>query len=477
MHPPLPDGPPTTRPAGTAPAVTRRGLFLALVCSTQFVLLVGGTVVTVSLPAIGAELALSPAGLQWVLTAFMLTFGCLLLLGGRTADVLGRRRVFLAGLVLFAAGSLLCALTTTPGLFIAARAAAGAGAALASPAAMSLLTTVFVAPGERSRALGAWAAVGAAGATLGNVVGGLLTTAGGWRWIFLVNVPICALAVVGAFLLVPALPGVRGQRLAIVDGLLGTVAVGMLILGLTLVQTRGVDPVAIALLAGTVPVAGLFLLIQARHPDPLLPLSLFRSRTAIAYLFMLVTAGTSIGPYYVSSLFMQQTLGWTALQAGAAFVPWAVLIAVVAQVVSRVLQRTGPRLVIPPALLAVAAGGAVLATAMRPDATYLGGLLPAFLLLGLGTGAAGVACTVTAMSGIPPERHGVGAGALNSTQAVGSALAIGIAVLLAGAGGSVPGAAPGLDGYRFALLTVAGVALAAAALAAATLPPRSPHTR
>lgn len=381
--------------------------------------------------------------------------------------------------MLFAVGSLLCALTTTPGLFIAARAVAGVGAALASPAAMSLLTTVFVAPGQRSRAPGAWAAVGAAGATLGNVVGGLLTTAGGWRWIFLVNVPICALAVAGAFLLVPALPGIRGQRLAVLDGLLGTVAVGMLIVGLTLVQTGGARPVAVALLAGTVPVAGLFVLIQARHPDALLPLSLFRSRTSIAYLFMLVTAGTSIGPYYVSSLFMQETLGWTAPQAGTAFVPWALLIAVVAQVVSRTLHRTGPRLVIPPALLAVAAGGAVLALSLGPDTGYPGGLLPAFLLLGLGTGAAGVACTVTAMSGIPPERHGVGAGALNSTQAVGSALAIAVAVLLAGAGGSVPGAAPGLDGYRFALLVISVVALAGAALAAGTLPgrvPPRPHT-
>ena len=183
----------------TAPDVRRRGLFLALMCSVQFTLLVGGTVVVVSLPAIRDDLDLAPDQLQWVLTAFSLTFGCLLLLGGRLADVLGRRRLFLTGLFVFTLGSLLCAVASDAGLLIAARAFAGVGAAMASPAAMSLLTTVFVAPRERSSALGMWAAIGAFGATLGNVIGGVLTDTGGWRWIFLVNVPICLLAFVLAF--------------------------------------------------------------------------------------------------------------------------------------------------------------------------------------------------------------------------------------------------------------------------------------
>ncbi|MBW0089171.1 MFS transporter [Pseudonocardia sp. KRD-184] len=459
------------------PAVRGTGLFLALVCSTQFVLLVGGTVVTVSLPAIGAELALTPGQAQGVLTAFMLTFGCLLLLGGRAADVLGRRRLFLVGLAVFAVGSLLCAVATSAGLLIAARVLAGTGAAMASPAAMSLLTTVFVTPRERSRALGMWAAVGAIGATLGNVIGGLLTSVGGWRWIFLVNVPVCVLAFVAAFSLVPAVPRVRGQRLALPDGLLATGAVAALILGLTQVQS-GAVPLGAALVAVAVVLGGLFALLQARADDPLLPLSLFRTRTATAFLFVLITAGTSIGSYFTSSLYMQDTLGWSALQAGLAFVPWAALIAVVAQIVSRNLHRVGPRLLVPLALTSVAAGGTLLALSLRPGATYLTGLLPAFLLLGLGTGAAGVACTVTAMSGIPRRRHGVGAGALNSTQAVGSALAIALVALLAQLGTAFGPAgdavAATLAGQRFALLVASAVALLGAVLAAVVLPRRVP---
>ncbi|MCO1655703.1 MFS transporter [Pseudonocardia humida] len=458
----------------------RRGPFLALVCSVQFVLLVGGTVVTVSLPAIRADLGLSVAQLQWVLTAFALTFGCLLLLGGRAADVLGRRRLFLTGLAVFAVGSLLCALAASPGLLIAARALAGVGAAMASPAAMSLLTGVFTGARERSRALGVWAAVGAGGATLGNVLGGLLTTAGGWRWIFLVNVPVCVLAFVGAFALVPAVRGAPHQRLAVVDGLLATAAVAALILGLTELQTGGIGPLALGASVGALALGAAFLVLQARSADPLLPLALFRTRTSVAFLLVLVASGTGIGAYFVSSLFMQEVLGWSALQAGAAFVPWAALIVLVSQVTSRNLHHVGPRALVPPALLCVAGGAVLLALALGPATDYAGGLLPAFLLLGLGTGAAGVCCTVTAMSGIPRHRHGVGAGALNSTQAVGSALAIALVALLStavarhlvGTGTAVAEAT--LAGYRVALLAAAGTAVAGALLAALVLPRRVP---
>ncbi|WP_214402556.1 MFS transporter [Pseudonocardia lacus] len=458
----------------------RRGPFLALVCSVQFILLVGGTVVTVSLPAIRAELALSAAQLQWVLTAFALTFGCLLLLGGRAADVLGRRRLFLVGLAVFAVGSLLCALATAPGPLIAARALAGVGAAMASPAAMSLLTGVFTEPRERSRALGVWAAVGAGGATLGNVLGGLLTAAGGWRWIFLVNVPVCVLAFAGAFALVPAVRGAARQRLGLLDGLLATAAVAALILGLTELQTGGAGPLALGALLGALVLGVAFVVLQARSADPLLPLALFRTRTSVAFLLVLVGSGAGIGAYFVSSLFLQEVLGWSALQAGVAFVPWALLIALVSQVVSRNLHRVGPRLLVPPALLCVAAGAALLALALDPAADYATGLLPAFLLLGLGTGTAGVSCTVTAVSGIPRHRHGVGAGALNSTQAVGSALAIALVALLSGAvaghllSTGTAAVTATLAGYRAALLAAAGVAVAGALLAALVLPRRVP---
>lgn len=468
-------------PAALAPgrAVRHRGLFLALVCSAQFVLLVGGTVVTVSLPAIRRDLGLDDTQLQWVLTAFALTFGCLLLLGGRAADVFGRRRVFLVGVAVFAGGSLLCAVASGPGLLIAARALAGAGAAMASPAAMSLLTSVFVTPRDRSTALGAWAAVGAMGATLGNVLGGLLTSAGGWRWIFLINVPVCVVAFAGAFALVPVLPRERRRTLGVGSGLLATAGVGALIVGFGQLQVDGPGPVAFGAFAAAALAVAMFVGVQARSADPLLPPALFRRRTSVGFLLVFVSAATGIGAYFSSSLYMQETLGWSALSAGLAFVPWAATTALVAQVVSRNLHRLGPRLLVPGALLVVAVGAALLGLQLAPAAGY-GSLLVPFLLLGSGTGAVGVSCTVIALSGVPRRRHGVGAGALNSTQPIGSAIAVAVVALLSGsaaaralAGGAEPVAAV-LAGQRFALLVVAGVAVCGAVLAALVLPARVP---
>ncbi|MCW0215428.1 MAG: MFS transporter [Pseudonocardia sp.] len=472
------------RAPGTAEAapvvVRRRGLFLALMCSVQFMMLVGGTVVTVSLPSIRRELGLGPTELQWVLTAFPVAFGCLLLLGGRLADVFGRRRLFLAGLVIFASGSLLCAVVGQAGPLIASRVIAGVGAAMASPAAMALLTSVFTTTRERSVALGAWAAVGAVGATLGNVLGGVLTEAGGWRWIFLVNVPVCLIAAVMALLIVSAARPTRRPRLGLVGGLLGTGAVAALVLGLGELRGSAGLPVAVGLLVAAVLLGVAFVVSQRRSPEPLLPLALFRSRTSFAFLFIVVTAGTGIGCYFTSSLFMQETIGWSPLQAGLAFVPWAATTAVVAQVASRTLHLAGPRVLVPAGLLMAAAGAFLLATAVTPTTVYTDLLLP-FLLLGAGTGAASVSCTVTAMSGIPRARHGVGAGALNSTQAIGSALSITVVTLLTGiatartldAGGTPLGS--DLAGQRFALFVLAGLVLAGAVGSAIALPGRTPE--
>ncbi|GAA4703177.1 MFS transporter [Pseudonocardia yuanmonensis] len=396
---------------GAAPVVTRRGAFLALMCSVQFMMLVGGTVVTVSLPVIRRELGLGTGELQWVLTAFPLTFGCLLLLGGRCADVFGRRRLFLAGLLVFGAGSLLCAVADRAWVLIGARALAGLGAAMASPAAMALLTSVFVAPRARSTALGAWAAVGAVGATLGNVLGGLLTSAGGWQWIFLVNVPVCVVAAVAVLLLVPAgVPAGRRPRLGLLGGVLCTAAVAALVLGLGELRVPGGLPAAVVLLLGAVALAAAFVVSQVRSPEPLLPLGLFRRRTSVGFALVLVTAGTGIGAYFTTSLFMQETLGWSALRAGLAFVPWAALTAVVAQVASRTLHLVGPRIVVPAAMLVSASGALLLSRAYGPSTAFAPDLLVPFLLLGAGTGAASVSCTVTAMSGVPRSRHGVGGG-------------------------------------------------------------------
>jgi EmrB/QacA subfamily drug resistance transporter len=469
----------------TAPEVAHRGLFLALMCSVQFILLIGGTVVVVSLPAIRDDLHLEPDQLQWVLTAFSLTFGCLLLLGGRMADVFGRRRLFLTGLLVFTLGSLLCAIASDVGLLIAARAFAGVGAAMASPAAMSLLTTVFVTPRERSSALGMWAAIGAFGATLGNVIGGVLTDTGGWRWVFLVNVPVCLLAFVVAFVVVPVIRPDRRQRLDALGGLLITSGVAALIFALAQLQVHGPVARTWATFAAAAVLIVAFGISQARGRDPLLPLSIFRHRTSFGFLFVLVTAGIGIGAYYTSSLFMQETLGWSALRAGLAFVPWAATVAVTARLVSRNLHRIGPRRVVAAGLVSCAAGAGLLGFSLDRDAGYPGGLLVPFLLLGLGSGAINVSCTVTALSGISGRRHGVGAGALNSTQALGGALSIAVVALLtASATERAQDAGAGMiastvAGERFALFVLACVALTGAVLAAVVLPrrPTAPAAR
>lgn len=464
-----------------APVVARRGAFLALMCSVQFMMLVGGTVVTVSLPVIRRELGLGPGELQWVLTAFPLTFGCLLLLGGRCADVFGRRRLFLAGLLVFGVGSLLCAVADRAWVLIGARALAGLGAAMASPAAMALLTSVFVAPRERSTALGAWAAVGAVGATLGNVLGGLLTSAGGWQWVFLVNVPVCVVAAVAVLVLVPAgVPEGRRPRLGLLGGALCTSTVAALVLGLGELRVAGGLPVAVLLLLAAVALGTGFAVSQARSPDPLLPLGLFRRRTSVAFVLVLVTAGTGIGAYFTTSLFMQETLGWSALRAGLAFVPWAALTAVVAQIASRTLHLVGPRIVVPAAMLVSASGALLLSRAYGPSVAFVPDLLVPFLLLGAGTGAASVSCTVTAMSGVPRSRHGVGAGTLNSTQAVGAAISIAVVTVLTAtataralAAGNTPLGAV-VAGQRSAVLVLACLALGGAVVAALLLPGRTP---
>jgi EmrB/QacA subfamily drug resistance transporter len=462
----------------TAPDVRHRGLFLALMCSVQFTLLVGGTVVVVSLPAIRDDLDLAPDQLQWVLTAFSLTFGCLLLLGGRLADVLGRRRLFLTGLFVFTLGSLLCAVASDAGLLIAARAFAGVGAAMASPAAMSLLTTVFVAPRERSSALGMWAAIGAFGATLGNVIGGVLTDAGGWRWVFLVNVPVCLLAFVLAFHVVPRIRPEGRQRLDALGGLLVTAGVAALIFALSQLQVYGAVPRTWAVFGAAAVLLVLFGFSQSRNDDPLLPLAIFRHRTSFAFLFVLLNAGVGIGTYYTSSLFMQETLGWSALQAGFAFVPWAATVAITARLFSHNLHRIGPRLLVPTGLVLCASGVGLLALSLERSTGYAGGLLIPFLLLGLGSGGINVSCTVTALSGISAQRHGVGAGTLNSTHALGGALSIAlVAVLTTMATGQALDTGDSmvtstLAGQRFALLVLAGVAFAGAALAAVVLPRR-----
>ncbi|MCJ0870752.1 MFS transporter [Streptomyces sp. AP-93] len=416
---PHPHAPPHPHPDSHPTPHPRRGLLLVLLCLAQFMLIADVTVVNVALPAIGADLSLSGPGLTWVVTAYTLFFGALLLAGGRLADRFGAVRTFLTGLALFTAASAASGLAADAATLITARSAQGVGAALLSPAALSLVTTLFQGP-ARHRALGAWAAIGGTGAALGVLLGGILTDGPGWRWIFYLNLPVGALALLG----VPLLLGrsLRGTAGAADPGrrtpvnvpaiLLPTLAAAALVYGLT---ERSWLPAIGALAA-----VALLVATQRRSTNPLMPPSMPGRRSLLGgSAVMLGAAGLLVTGFYLSSLHIQQSLGRSPLVTGLAFLPAAVAATAGAHLGSRLLPRFGWRPVGAAAFTLAAAGAAL---------TSLGGLwsglLPGFALLALGLGAAFVCATTSALSEVAPAHTGLASGLVGTSHELGAALAI-----------------------------------------------------
>ncbi|HYO37179.1 MAG TPA: DHA2 family efflux MFS transporter permease subunit [Geodermatophilus sp.] len=410
----------------------RKGLALAVLAISQLMVVLDVSVVNVALPDIAVALGVAGQDdLSWIVTGYTLTFGGFLLLGGKLADRLGRRRVFMAGAVLFAVASLLGGLAGDLGLLVAARLVQGLGGALMAPAALSLLTVVFEEGPERTRALGLWAAISAGGAALGLILGGVLTEYANWRWVLFVNVPVAVLAVVGAL---RAVPESRDERAGGFD-VPGAVLVTGGLVALVYALVRGNDlgwgsGATLGMLALSAVLLTLFVVVQRRSADPLVDFRLFRSRSVLgADLASLFIGAGIFAVFFFLVLWMQQVNAYTPIEAGLAFLPMTLGIIIGAGISAQLLGRVGPRplLIGGPAL--AAAGMLVLALRLDPASSYPTMVLPSLVVVALGMGLTFVALTSAAVAGVPEEDAGVASALLNAGQQVGGAL--GLAILTA----------------------------------------------
>jgi EmrB/QacA subfamily drug resistance transporter len=407
-----------------------RWLALIVVCFGQFMVILDATIVNVALPSIQTDLNLSTEQLQWIVNSYTLLFGGFLLLGGRAADLLGRRALFLAGLALFSAASFVNALANTGEVLIIARGVQGLGAALISPAALSIITTTFSEGDERTKAMGVWGAIAGAGGAFGLLIGGILTDVLSWPWIFLVNIPIGVGTALAALRLVPESRGEMAQRRFDLAGAI-SVTGGLLVLVYAIVRaqvkgwgslhTLGLCAVAIALLAA-------FVVIERRSVAPLVRLGLLRVRTlATANGVLFIVVGGLFGMFFFASLYVQRILGYSPLKAGFAFLPVTIGIIVGAGLASSVLiRRFGVKPTVLGGMSLAAIGLIVLAATTKVDGSYLGillGLVP----MSVGMGCTFVPLTLVATTGIDSEDAGLASGLFNTFQQVGGAL--GLAVL------------------------------------------------
>jgi EmrB/QacA subfamily drug resistance transporter len=457
----------------------RRWLALILLCATQFMVVLDVSIVNVALPSIQKSLHFSESSLQWVTSAYALTFGGFLMLGGRAADLLGRRRLFMIGLVVFSGASLVCGLSGSSGVLIGARAVQGLGAAIISPAALSILTNTFEEGAERNTALGVWGAIAGLGGAAGVLLGGVLTDTLSWEWIFFINVPIGLIVLALAPVLLSESRVEVAKRRYDPAGAI-TVTAGLVLLVYGLVQTNNhswTAPSTIALFAASALLLALFVWIELRSEDPVLPLRIFRNRTLTGANVVGALLGASIfAMFFMLSLYMQQVLGYSALRTGVAYLPVAISIIVAAAVSQALVTRIGVRRVLAAGMVLQVAGLLWFAR-VAVDGTYAVDLLPGFLLAGFGLGFAFVPDTIAALQGVKPDQAGVASGLINTSQQIGGALGVAVLVTVASsktlsvmaANHGAPSALPGAltDGFHQAFLV--GAVLAAFGLLATLL--------
>jgi EmrB/QacA subfamily drug resistance transporter len=449
----------------------RRWIALGLLCMAQFVVVLDAAIVNVALPSIGDALAFSQENLSWVVNAYVLTFGGFLLLGGRLADLLGRRRVFMFGLVLFALASLAGGFATSEGWLIGARAVQGLGAAILSPAALSIVTTTFQDGAERNKALGAWGAVAGSGGAAGVLLGGVLTEYLGWEWVLWVNVPIGIAAAIVAPMLVAES---RSESLTRAFDFAGAVSItaGLSVLVYALVDATDAgwgSTQTIVLLAVAAVLIAAFVAIERRSDAPLVPFSIFRLRTLTGANVVGVLTGASLfSMFFFISLYMQQVLDYSAIKAGLSYLPLALTIILTAAVASQLVTRVGFKPVLAAGMVFIAAG-LVWFSQVSVGGGFVSDILGPSLLAAAGLGLAFVPQTIAAVSGVAEREAGLASGLINTSQQVGGAL--GLAVLatiantrtddvLARAGGD-PSAVPNAltEGFQSAFLAGAGIAV------------------
>jgi EmrB/QacA subfamily drug resistance transporter len=460
-------------------ASVNRWLVLVLVCVAQFMVVLDATIVNVALPSIQHGLHFSPASLQWVVNAYTLVFGGFLLLGGRAADLLGRQRLFIGGTALFTVASLLNGFAPNGGTLVAGRALQGLGAALVSPAALSIVMTTFAEGRERTRALGIWSAIAAGGGAVGLVLGGLLTDTLSWRWVFFINLPVGIAAILAAIRYIPESRAEKRPDTADVGGAVSVTA-GLLVLvyaivksqayGWTSVRTLGLVALAVVLLVS-------FVVIELRSKAPLIRLGIFRIRSlTISNLSMLFVVSGLFGMFFFASIYVQEILGYSPLKAGLAFVPITAGIVIGAGLAQQLIRPLGVRRV-PLIGMAMASAGLVLLGMIPTHGTYLADLFPGLMLMSVGMGLTFVPVTLIATTNIDAEDAGLASGIFNTAQQVGGALGLAVLSTLAAsrtshalAGVSSPSAARHasalVDGFQVAFLAGAGLMLIAAVLIA-----------
>lgn len=413
-------------PAAAATTGRRAGSALLVIATAQLMLVLDDTVANIALPSIQRDLGVSATALPWIVSAYVLAFGSLLLFGGRVGDLHGRRRVLRIGLVVFTVASLLGGFGPSAAVLIISRAAQGLGAALIAPNVLALIATTFQAGPPRNRAMAVYAAMSAVGMTVGVLLGGLLTGLLSWRWVFLINVPIGLAVLFGT----RALPeAVRGSgHLHLLDATVGTAAMAALAFGITHGGEQGwSNPASLGALIAAVVLLAAFVLFQSRRADPMMPLGLFRDRNRTgAYSSVLFIGAGLMATYFLLTQFMQEVLEFSPIRTGLSSLPVSVGIVLAAGVSTKLVERVPPRAVSVPGLL-IAAGGMYWLSTLGIGSSYFAHVLPALFLTYFGLGMGFMPMTLTAVHGVPEERAGVAAALLNTSQQIGAAL--GVAVL------------------------------------------------
>ena len=423
---------------------TNPWVVLVLICLAQFMVVLDATIVNVALPSIQKDLHLSEGSLQWLVNAYTLVFGGFLLLGGRAGDLLGRKRLFLVGLVIFTGASLLDGLSSSEGMLVGSRALQGLGAALISPAALSIISTTFAEGAERARALAVWAAIAIGGSAVGLILGGVLTQYFSWPWIFFVNVPVGIAAFLLSLRLIPESRDVLEHRSYDLAGA-ATVTGGLMALVYAIVdaqsagwgsaKTLGFFALAVVLLAG-------FVAVELRTTAPLVRLSIFRIRSLLtANITMFLAMSGMFAMFFFNTLYIQQVLGYGPLKAGLAFLPFSAGVMISAGLASQFAPRLGVRPVAAAGML-VAAAGLALLTQLPVHGSYVANVLPAILLSSLGMGAVFMPLTLIATTGLDDADQGLASGLFNTSQQIGGALGLAVLSTLAASKTSSAGGSP-----------------------------------
>ena len=447
---------------------------LAAVAFGLFMIMLDNTVVNVALPSIQRELDMQLSELEWIVSGYALTFAALMLIGGKLADAYGRRLIFVVGIAVFTLASLACGLASSGEALIAARVAQGVGAALMNPATLSIIAVTFP-PRQRGTAIGIWAGTSALALALGPLIGGLLTEHASWNWIFFVNVPIGVLGIAASFLLIDESRDESHERLDLPG--LATSGLGLFALTYGLIEGNNYGWGSVRIVGAFVVAAvslTLFVLLERRQRAPMLDLTLFRNRTYVgANLAMLLVALAMFGVFFFVSLYMQNVLGYSAVEAGAAFLPMTVLIILIAPLAGRASDRWGSRWLITGGMVLLAVQLAYFSQ-LSDDSTFWV-LLPALVLGGFGMSMTMTPSSAAAMRAVPVEKAGIGSAVLNACRQVGGSTGIALmGAIMASQLASPPTTASFMDGFELALVVASVIALAGAITAAVLI---RPHDR